>query len=514
MHSQTIDLSESVEKERSRALAAARAGFEDILDSIADDSRERSLHRIEAKLLDRLRHLGVLLVALWLAWRLPPGIAGLRQEGCGWYTFAGLSTAVVRTRFGQVRHLQPSYYLSGGRGDAHASPFGRSIGLAAGRMSLGVHLAAAYLAAKMTFSESVEVMGLFDGYAPAKRSVQGIVDQMGPKAHAFLDAMPPPEDDGEIVVVQVDRKGVRMVDPAEHAKRCRPHAKRPRGKSKRQVRRWRRRRKQRDRRKAASRSKNARMCTIGVVYTLRHLPDGTLEGPIHKRVIGTFDTARSLFRRLANEARKRGYGSKQSIFLCDGEKHLWTLQREFLPGATPCLDWYHLCEYIWAAGKAVHREKKTGKLEAWVELRKAELRRGDIDAVMEALEALRPDIGLSGPGTKKRRKHVANAIRYVENNRTRLRYSELPAQDLDIATGAIEGAVKHVVGARIDGSGMRWCRERPEHILGLRCIAVNGDWDAFCETVMEHHDTLTRWTIPRVTPSQTMTPYQAKRKAA
>ena len=43
----------------------------------------------------------------------------------------------------------------------------------------------------------------------------------------------------------------------------------------------------------------------------------------------------------------------------------------------------------------------------------------------------------------------------------------------------MEGAVRHVVGERLDCSGMRWMRGRAEPLLHLRCIELNGDWERF-----------------------------------
>lgn len=513
MPERTIDLTAIVEQERVKSAAAVQAAFEDIVGWLTTDSKEQPLHRMERGLHERLMRLGLLMVALWLATRLPTRVSGALRRGRGWYAFEGLATAVVRCRYGELRHLQPTYALVHGKGSAVLSPFGRLVGLAAGRMSLGVHLMAAYLATKLVFDDCLDVMALSGGYVPSKRAALGIVDQLGPQASTFLDAMPAPDDDGEILFIQVDGKGAPMICPEEHALRCKPHTKRPRGQSQRERRRWRRRQKQKVRRKKGDKSKNARMATVGVVYTLRRLPDGTIEGPIHKRVIGTFEGSRVLFQRLAREARKRGYGAKETVFLADGATHLWTMWKEFFPKATPCLDWYHLCEYLWMAGGTVHKEGADA-LVAWVRKRKEELRDGDVDAALAAMEELSRHIGRSGPGTKGRRERLAKAIAYVENHRKYLNYKELLARDLDIATGAIEGAVKHVVGARLDGSGMRWCLQRAEHVLSLRCVVVNGDWEAFCEDAMLQHEGLRTWGIPRVTPDEPMKPYKARKKAA
>jgi len=56
-------------------------------------------------------------------------------------------------------------------------------------------------------------------------------------------------------------------------------------------------------------------------------------------------------------------------------------------------------------------------------------------------------------------------------------YADLRRRDLDIATGAVEGAVRNLVGIRLDGPGMRWSRQRSERLLYLRCVLLNGQWD-------------------------------------
>lgn len=51
--------------------------------------------------------------------------------------------------------------------------------------------------------------------------------------------------------------------------------------------------------------------------------------------------------------------------------------------------------------------------------------------------------------------------------------------------GAVEGAVHHVIGLRMDHGGMRWIRERAEALLQLRCIEINGHWDYFIQAVQD-----------------------------
>ena len=62
---------------------------------------------------------------------------------------------------------------------------------------------------------------------------------------------------------------------------------------------------------------------------------------------------------------------------------------------------------------------------------------------------------------------------------------ELAMLDMDIGSGAVEGAVKYLVGARFDHGGMRWVRARANALLQLRCIDENGLWDDFLAHVFD-----------------------------
>ena len=66
-----------------------------------------------------------------------------------------------------------------------------------------------------------------------------------------------------------------------------------------------------------------------------------------------------------------------------------------------------------------------------------------------------------------------------------MNYDELRARDLEIGSGIVEGAVRYVVSQRFDEGGMRWVKERAEHLLQLRCIEINGHWSEFLAFVHE-----------------------------
>jgi hypothetical protein len=136
-----------------------------------------------------------------------------------------------------------------------------------------------------------------------------MVDAVGSEARGFLDAAAVPDDDGEVLVAQVDGRGAPMISATEHARRRQPK-RRPTG-TKRHGRRQRRRAHPRPRRKKGDKSKNAKVAFVGVLYTLRKTADGW-EGPINKRLIATFESHEALFRWLHEHAVRRGYGQKRS----------------------------------------------------------------------------------------------------------------------------------------------------------------------------------------------------------
>jgi hypothetical protein len=508
-----IDLRAAVQAEREKCRLAAGSAFDDILVWLAGPAQALAVQDVEAGLVPRLMGLGCALMALWLALRLPQEVEPTMTHGRASYRCRGLVSAVLRSRFGEVESPRPVYELVHGVGPPTIVPHDRAVGLAAGRMTLGVHLSAAWLAARVAFDDVVDILAHFGGYVPSKRAILGIVDQLGPAAAKLLGDMPAPEDDGEILVLQNDDKGAPMLGKHEHGLRCRPHTKLGRGKNARQERRRRRRDKPRVRRSKGEKSKNARMGKVFVIYTMRRCKDGTLEGPINKRVIATFGGRRAAFELAKTEAVKRGYGKKPTYFLADGSRAIWRMQQEFFPLARTCVDWYHACEYLWKAGGTVFKEGSS-ELSGWVHARKRELLAGRLDAMFAAMTALRSRISADDDDGKARRKRLGTAIGFLRSQNDRLRYRELAQADMDIATGAAEGAVNHVIGRRLDGSMMRWSLGRAERVVALRCVLVNGLWDHFAQAVAAEHAKCRDPWVLRITPDKPQEPYDAVRKAA
>jgi hypothetical protein len=442
-------------------------------------SEGRTLAVAEAELWTALLSLGRALLTLFLA-RSAARLRPVTYEHDGEPYALDTTTrrsSEIGTRFGKVTFSRGIGHSLGGRGRRDL-PVDRELGLCGG-FSLGTVTALAQLCAMLAFGNARRLFAEFHEWTPSPRSTLRMVDAVGAEARGFLDAAAAamPDDDGEVLVIQVDGRGAPMITATEAERRRQPRQKQ-RG-TKRHGRRQRRRAHPRPRRKKGDKSKNAKVAFVGVLYTLRKTDDG-FEGPLNKRLNATFESHDALFRWLHQHAKQRGYGTKRTIFLADGSDHIWRLQKQYFPDAEPCIDWYHIAEKLWEAGGCLHREGSDA-LSAWVKEQLRRLRRGKVAESLTELSLAYAAIPKTGPGNKGKRKRLLDIMLYLAEHKHRMRYAELRRDDLDIGTGAVEGAVRNLVGMRLDGPGMRWGRDRAELVLHLRCVLLNGQWDAFCD---------------------------------
>ncbi len=60
-----------------------------------------------------------------------------------------------------------------------------------------------------------------------------------------------------------------------------------------------------------------------------------------------------------------------------------------------------------------------------------------------------------------------------------MRYDYYLAFGYPIGSGVVEGACRHLVKDRMEGTGMRWRTEGAQAMLDLRAVFLNDDWEAF-----------------------------------
>jgi hypothetical protein len=310
----------------------------------------------------------------------------------------------------------------------------------------------------------------------------------------FQDSLPVPEpsEEGSIVVVTADCKGVPLVRSAlaaesevegaqETAASPEPHHRRGKG----------------------EKANKKRMAAVGAVYTIEPFVRETDEvidelqrkkaarrrpDPQHKRVRADLLLGKvSLFLWLADElCRRNPERAKPVVFLSDGERALHDRQGDYLPeGVTCILDLLHVMERLWKAAWCLFEEgTQKAEAERWVGDRLRRLLDGEVGSVVGGLRQTLTKRKLKGA----RRKTVREVVGYFDRNRCRMRYDEYLASGYPIGSGVIEGACRHLVKDRLERAGMRWLPDGAQAMLDLRATYLNGEWEAFWAYHVEQED--------------------------
>ena len=460
--------------------AEAREAFEALLSFCLE--HDGTFWDGEKCLLSRVFALGCILVRLLLASRhlrlnLEPYLA---LEG--YRLGATYAERTLKTAFGVITYGRVHLIREGGGGGFH--PLDVVLGLTRDGFSPWMVQFVTRLATRMSYGASRLICRAALGWSPSTEAIEHLVLGLGRQAAPFMERQAPPLNDGEVLVIEVDGKCPPTATEAElskrrgkrgHSRGCPCGCQRHRGKAKRRGRGSKRRRKKGDK------SKNGKEVTVVVMYTLRRGDDGQLHGPLNKRIWASFGGRKAAAVWARAEATRRGFGpetTKTIQVVVDGAKGLKeNLERQF-PGAVFTVDVCHVVEKLWEVGHRFHAEG-SAELKAQVEEWKELVYQGNGAKLVERLQEIGKQVPPRGPGTKGKRAALKKLIGYLEPRLGMMRYDEWMKQDRVIASGQVEGAVRHVVGERMDCAGMRWIPQRAEALLHLRCIELNGDWDQF-----------------------------------
>jgi hypothetical protein len=360
-----------------------------------------------------------------------------------------------------------------------AAPLDARLGLPAGDFSYVLEDWAQRFGVQDSFAEAGRSLACFLGLHLHSRTLEHMNRELADWTICFRDEqpMPPAREEGELLVVTADGKGVPMRRPLEERVRA-PH-----------------------RRGKGEKANKKQMSYVGAVYSIDRFvrtADDVIDElqrrqravdrpkPCHKRVWveltqvlegETINGKETLFVNLANEAGERDRGGrKPAVCLLDGEKALWEWYREYLPEAVGILDLFHVLERLWLAAYCFHAEGSKAA-EAFVSERLRMLLEGKVGGLIGGLRQMRTKHCL----TAAKAKTLGSVIGYLDNNRDHMHYDEYLAAGYPIGSGVAEGACRHVVKDRMERSGMRWTVEGAQAMLHLRSIYLNGDWDEFID---------------------------------
>jgi hypothetical protein len=367
------------------------------------------------------------------------------------------------------------------------TPLDERLGLPRGDFSYVLEDWGQRLCLKESFAEAGRSLEMLLGLKPGTRTLEHMSREVAAYAPAFQDALPlpPPEEEGPLLVVTADGKGVPMRRPPQEGPR--PHHRRTRG----------------------EKANKKQMACVGAVYTiepfvrsaddildevLRDERAGDRPEPQHKHVWAEMtrqvgdemvNAKDSLFALLEAESAARNSGHDRPVVcLMDGERALWEMQREHFSDAVGILDLFHVLERLWAVAHCFRKEGSEGARQ-FVEQRLRDLLQGRVGYVIAGLRRRLNGGKLSGP----KRAVVKSAVEYLSNNREHMRYDEYLAKGYPIGSGVAEGACRHLVKDRMEQTGMRWTVEGAQAMLHVRALYLNDQWGEFLEYRIEQEQT-------------------------
>jgi PAS domain-containing protein len=312
-------------------------------------------------------------------------------------------------------------------------------------------------------------------------SLERMNRQMAESVTGFRESLPAPaaKEEGEILVVTADNKGVPMRRPAKEL---------PAGRH----------------RKKGEKANKKQMAAVGCVYSvdpkyrtaeavvaaLFREPTAEKSSPEpvsqQKRIWsclsceksdGTWqDGEETVFAWMVREVNTRRRPRQKLVCLMDGQRSLWIMGRNaFLEkGIVEILDLLHVTPRLWEAAYLFHPEG-SDEAAAFVRERLLRVLRGKAGAVIGGLRQM----------ASKRRLQIAKLrkletiCKYLQKNLSRMRYDKYLAAGYPIASGVIEGACRYVVKDRMERAGMRWTVPGAQAMLDLRTTYVNGQWEKF-----------------------------------
>lgn len=329
------------------------------------------------------------------------------------------------------------------------------------------------------FGKVAETIKRILGFGQSVDSLERMNEHMARQVEDFREDRPfaKPEEEGEILVMSADGKGVvmRREQPA-------PVGHRTKG----------------------EKASQKRMAIVGAAYTVdRYMrtPEQVMAALFgdrqalpkprpkakHKHVWASLPQQNEtgnevsavdiVYPWLLNEVAERNRNfSKEMVCIQDGQESLWEARRNHLPqrNCTDILDLLHVTPRIWRAAHVFHKEKSK-EAEQFVRERLLRILEGKSDLVVRGLRVMARKRKLTGS----KRKTIAKVCDYYETNREHMRYDIYLAKGYPIASGVIEGACRHLIKDRMERAGMHWTVKGAQAMLDVRSTSVNGDWDAY-----------------------------------
>ena len=355
--------------------------------------------------------------------------------------------------------------------------------------SHGLRRLAAVESTRGSFDDASQALERATGVAVAKRQVEYLTSRAAQDVERFYETREHTDvDDADALVISADGKGIVMRPDSLREQTAKAAAAATN--------------KLTTRLSKGEKRNRKRMAEVGAVYDVTPVlrtphdvmasktgEDPSPEAPKAKNkwlTASVVEDAAEVVGRLFDEAERRDPGHKRRwVALVDGNNHqidrIGAEARARGVEVAIVVDLVHVLEYLWAAAWCFFAEGDTAA-EEWVRDRALSVLQGRAREVASGIYRRATAEGLA---TSKRKK-ADEAARYLKNKAPHLDYPTALSSGWPIATGVIEGAVRHVVRDRMDITGARWSADGAEAVLKLRAIRANGDFDDYWRFHLDH----------------------------
>ena len=204
--------------------------------------------------------------------------------------------------------------------------------------------------------------------------------------------------------------------------------------------------------------------------SLVHAPGSVT--PLFGATVGACEEAGETLLRTAVQA---GLGRKTKVhavgdgapWMADQVPLHFGLQGAFL------VDFYHVCDYLAAAGDPIAGADK----RPWMETQKDRLKHNQVQDVIAALQPFREEDTVAEAQAPVRAAH-----RYLTNRPGQFNYQDALMAGLPIGSGEIESAHRYVIQSRLKLAGAWWKLNNAKSMLALRVCRANQEWDTYWQS--------------------------------
>jgi hypothetical protein len=437
-----------------------------------------SAHDVERGLFEQLLELGRMLFQAFLK-LVGPGDFGetvILDDGREVRRSPELHARRLLTVFGRFE-ITRWVYAQRDKAKVEFAPTDQRLQLPASEVSYLLQEWDQLLAVDQAFGRVREVIETILRIPQSVDTLERTNQQMAEAAPVFRESQGPVDmtQEGELLVVTEDNKGIPMVRPVQEKPAGAHRAK-------------------------GEKANKKQMACIGCVYsvdghvrtpeqlvaTLFRDADRPKEQPPqaqNKRYWAELSRERGgeevrgqdlVFEQLQAEIATRRQPGQVLVHLCDGQASLETDRQVYLPSdekTVDILDLMHVLPRVWEAAHVFHGEG-SAQASAFVRHHLTRLLHGDVGRVIGVWRRQATLQNLTGA----RKRNLRSICSFLEKNKHRMRYDAYLRLGCPVATGVIEGACRHVIKDRMERAGMRWKVSGAQAMLNLRTIYTNGDW--------------------------------------